>query len=290
MSTRTASDGSVGRARHVGTTIPSVHRAAGRLIRSGRPQYLPLLLSDQARMIVSRRYDAFTTDRAYENAPHGALGLLGKAADALVLRFPVHAALRGRLALVVDELAAEVRRAGVRGVQHVRVLSAPCGLARDVLLAAKHLSDGPGVSLTGVDLDEVGDVLPEVERRATEAGVEILLLRGDLFGPLPDVERAVATDGRFHVVSCIGITSWIDLDELSLLMGRLHALAAPGGVLLIDLWRPDRHARLARTLGLPAHYHAPADFARELRCAGFAVIRTRPTDGAVNTLWIARST
>jgi len=39
-------------------------------------------------MILKRKYDAFVTDRAYENQPHGRMGPIGRMVDGFVLRFP----------------------------------------------------------------------------------------------------------------------------------------------------------------------------------------------------------
>jgi len=277
-----------GRARHTAGASSNPRQLAGRLARTGRLYYLPLLLSDQGRMILVRKYDAFTTDRAYENHPHGKLGPIGAAADALVLRFPVHATLRRRLPIVVDAIVEGVQRASDAGADQVRILSAPCGLARDVLLAAERLGGRSEVIWTGVDLDERGDVLPEAARRARKAGVRIELLREDLFVAHSKLEAKVAEEGRFHVINCIGLASWTDLSDVKRLIARFRQLLVTGGTLLIDSWRRDRHARLAPLLELPAHYHDPEQFHAALEATGFRIADVRATQQSACAVWIAR--
>lgn len=269
-----------------------VHGAASsgppiaRLIRSGRVHLLPLLLSDQARMLLSRKYDAFTTDRAYGARPRGALGPLGALADRIVLSFPVHVALRQRLKIVQDALVETVARAASLGADPVRALSAPCGLLRDVLGAAARIGDP--VRWTGVDLDAMGDVLPEAARRAGEAGLRVELLREDLFGPCTGLESRARSEGPFHVASCIGLSAWVDLADVASLARRFHGLLGRGGTLLLDGWRPGGDAELARLLGLPARYHDPGELEEVLEGAGFWVDDARPTGNGACTVWIAR--
>ncbi len=277
-----------GPGRHARGPTLSPSRAAWRLLARGRLVHVPLLLSDQARMILERKYDAFTTDRAYENRPHGRLGPVGWAADALVLRFPVHRTLRRRLAIVEDSLVEAGMHAAAAGADPVRILSAPCGLARDVIAAARRLTMVPRLHVVGVDLDERGDVLPEAHRRARAGGVEIELLREDLFTTTDSLTERIAPSGGFDVVSCVGLCSWLDIDEVRELIARFRELTGPGSVLIIDSWRPDRHARLARELGLPSHYHDPGAFALALELGGFTVDERRSTRRGECIVWIAR--
>jgi hypothetical protein len=262
-----------------------------RVVRAGRASSFPLLFSDQARSILARGYDAFTTDRAYDLRPHGWAGPIGRAADRRVLALPVHVALRERLAVVVDELEHAVREVAHEGAGRepltmpVRVLSAPCGLIRDITEAAERLSGVP-VTWTAADLDDRGDVLPEAMRRSRAAGLDVSFVRGDLFDPA--IWNRPTSRSPFHVVSCIGLTAWVDLHDVGTLAGRFHDFLVPGGTLLMDNWREDADATLARALDLPANYHDPLAFARTLEREGFAVSRRRPTSREVNTLWVLR--
>ena len=82
------------RARHTEAAVSPPGRIIWRLVRSGRVHYLGMLLSDYAREILTRKYDAFATDHAYTLEPHGRLGPIGRAVDRMVLRFPLHEGLR----------------------------------------------------------------------------------------------------------------------------------------------------------------------------------------------------
>jgi len=250
--------------------------------RAGRVSSFPLLFSDQVRLILARGYDAFTTDRAYELTPHGWAGPIGRAADRRVLALPVHVALRERLAIVVNELEHAARSAAN---EPVRVLSAPCGLIRDLTEAAARLSD-VAVTWTAADLDDRGDVLPEAIRRSRAAGLDVAFLRGDLFDPA--TWNRLASRSPFHVVSCIGLTAWVGLEEVGRLAERFHDFLVPGGTLLMDNWREETDAALARALDLPANYHDSLAFRRTLEREGFLLQNRRPTSREVNTLWILR--
>src|SRR5262245_59859047 len=270
-----------GQGRHDGTRAGRMRQVA-RVMRAGGPASVSLLLSDQARMILTRRYDAFTTDRAYENFAHGWLGPLGRVADRRVMAMPVHVALRERLQIVAGML---VEAIGAAAPARVRVLSAPCALIRDLTTAVARLS-GARVELTAADLDELGDVLPEARRRAAAAGLDVAFVRGDLLDGR--TEDDLSARGPYDIVSCIGLTAWIELEEVGELGRRFHRLLSPGGSLLVDSWRQDSDAMLARALGLPVHYHDPIAFGGTLERAGFRVVDSRSTTRAVNTLWALR--
>ncbi|MEW6058898.1 MAG: class I SAM-dependent methyltransferase [Actinomycetota bacterium] len=274
-----AREGRSSRARHEGPAATRWQQVV-RVVRAGRVSSFPLLFSDQARSILARGYDAFTTDRAYQLSPNGWAGPIGRAADRRVLALPVHVALRERLVIVADALERAVRAAAC---DPVGVLSAPCGLIRDLTEAAERLSD-VRVTWTAADLDDRGDVLPEAIRRSRTAGLNVAFVRGDLFDPA--TWNRLASRSPFHVASCIGLTAWVGLDEVGRLAERFHDFLGPGGTLLMDNWREDTDAALARALDLPAHYHDSLAFRRTLEREGFVVERRRSTSRGVNTLWV----
>ena len=174
---------------------------------------------------------------------------------------------------MVDALVAAVRLHAGEGAAPVRVLSAPCGLARDVLTAARRLAaagDAPAVAWTGVDIDENGEVLPEAARRADEAGVEIDLLRDDLFATDTRLSEKVAAEGPFHVANCIGLTAWVDLPDVARLARRFAELLAPGGTLIIDNFHVHKHSHLGAYMEMPTRYHPEDELVGVLRDAGFS--------------------
>ena len=73
-------------------------------LRTLRWHLLLLYMSDLGRDIVARKYDAFTTDKAYDPQPSGRW-LVGRWVDAIVRRMDTQMALRDRLAIVTGMLA-----------------------------------------------------------------------------------------------------------------------------------------------------------------------------------------
>jgi hypothetical protein len=282
--------GAMPRARHASDAVSSPGRLVWRVVRTGRVHYPLLLLSDQARGILANKYDAFVTDRAYDLEPSGRLGPVGRAVDARVLRFPVHEALRQRLEMVVDALVTAIGEASGQA-DPVRVLSAPCGLARDVGVAAGRIgrrSRSIHVAWTGVDIDERGTVLAEARRRAAGAGVPIDLFREDLLAPGSNLDARCDHDGPFQVVNCIGLASWLDLPDIERLARRFAALSSPGATLLIDTFRRHEHSHLGRCLEIPTRYHADEDVEASLRAGGWQPEDPRISENGVATLWVAR--
>lgn len=276
-------------ARHTEAKVSSPGTLVWRLARTGRVHYIGMLLSDYGRQILTRKYDAFSTDSAYTIQPHGLLGPVGKLIDRFVLSFPLHEALRQRLALVVDALVGEISYRANRD-RPVRVLSAPCGLARDVITAAgrtKADNEEFQLELTGVDIDETGDVLKEAARRAHAAGVDIELLREDLFAPGTELSDKAARLGGFDIVNSIGLTAWIDPPDLKMLISRYVELMAPDGTLVIDNWCRHKHSHLGEMLEMPTRYHPEEVFRPALENAGLRILDVQSSGNGIVTLWRA---
>lgn len=278
--------------RHAEAAVSTPAQVAWRFVRRGRVHYLPLLLSERGRDTLVRKMDAFATDNGYTTEPRGQLGPLGRAVDRMVIGFPMNVGLRQRLDLVTDALATAVRGHAAAGADPVRVLSAPCGLIRDLLHTAAKLDQDPAaarVEWTGVDIDQRGDVLPEARRRADAAGLPITLLREDLFaerGQLADQAAA----GGFHVINCIGLTAWLDLPDVARLAARLAELAAPGATLVVDNWHCHRHSHLGPIMEIPTRYHPDDGFREALERAGFGDWQVRRTGNGAVSVWVGRRT
>ncbi len=256
-----------------------------------RWQYFPLLLSDYGRALVRRKYDAIVTDRAYENRPSGWLGPVGALVDRYVLNFPTHVALRQRLRVVVEELKAAARRRGGSAGGEVRILSAPCGLARDLITAASELRESDRtlarLRLVGIDLDETGEVLPLAAERARQAGVEITFHTADLF----DEARVGALVGEvgFDVVNCIGLIAWLDLPDVERLVRHFRErLLGADGTLIADNFLPHPYVSLGRQLEINSRQHDPAALAATFERAGFFVDRATTTANGANTVYVLR--
>jgi hypothetical protein len=257
---------------------------AWRFVRRGRVHRLPMLLSDRGRGALVGPMDAHATDGGYRTEPRGRLGPLGRAVDRMVVNAPVNVGLRERLDLVVDGLAAAVHEQAGAGHEPVRVLSAPCGLIRDLVMAADRLRAqgfAGTVAWTGVDRDERGDVLPAARRRADRAGLRLDLLRED-----PSAERGRLAAGPFHVAASIGVAPWLDLPEVGRLAARLAALLAPGATLLVDNWH--RHPHPGRALELPTRCHPEDRFRSALEEAGYTGWQARRAPDGLVSVWAGR--
>ncbi len=254
---------------------------------SGRWWYLPLLLSDYARELVDNKYDAFATDRAYENRPSGRLGPVGWLVDWLVLHQDIHQALRQRLDAVVDETVRAVQASWEDEREPVRLASGPCGLARDLRLIWRALGSPHGrLQLLGLDLDEAGDVLPTARARAGAAGIQLATARCDLLD-------AVAVDHAMggvpvDVFVSIGLSVWLKPDELAVLLANLHAAVRPGGWLVIDHFRAMATSRFARDFDMQPYYHDRQVFESALVQAGFQVTSRRASRRDVNVVYRCR--
>jgi hypothetical protein len=258
-----------------------------------RLEYLLRVPSNYAWMVLRRKYDAFTTDRAYDTHPASWLGPLGWWADRRVLNYAVHVALRERLDFVVQALVDEITRRQ-DGDTTVRVLSAPCGLCRDILRAADELrtrrpSALERLELDAFDLDAAGDVLREARRRSQAAEILVVFGRENLLDP--SLLRSGAADGRrYDVINCIGLAAWLSLDEVEWLARFFHnTVMTPGATLLIDNFAWHEHSALGEELEINTRYHPPAEFRGALERAGFRIVTERTTTNGVTTLTIAQA-
>ena len=261
--------------------------------RVGKWQYLPMLLSDYGREIVRRKYDAIATDRAYENTPSGLLGPIGAWVDRQVLDLPLHQDLRHRLRFVVEGLKEQAQVHAQQGDGTIRVLSAPCGLIRDVVTTTSELVvEDPQVAdrleFHALDLDPTGEVVPMARRRAEEAGVKAYFHQANLF----DQELVTATlpSSGFQIVNCIGLTPWITLGEVESLIRFFHdRVLVPGGTLVVDNFTEQARSPIADDLEIRATYHEPDKFVAALEANGFRLVSTQTTANKVNTVYVATS-
>lgn len=237
--------------RHAAAAVSPLWKLVLKLLL--KPKYTSYLPSNYAWMVLRRKYDAFTTDRAYENRPASWLGPLGRWADRRVLDFPLHVALRERLRNVTDSLVEQIADLVAQGHRPVRVLSAPCGLCHDPIDTAAALRRRNAPVLNQVefharDLDAAGDVIPEARRRAAVAGLTISFYREDIFCPTNLMAEA-KDRGAFHLISCIGLTAWLKLTAVHRLLTFFHLPDAPRRRPAHRQFRPARALRHGRGLG-----------------------------------------
>ncbi|MFQ5878793.1 MAG: hypothetical protein ACE5IZ_01265 [Dehalococcoidia bacterium] len=289
---RTSQTPGVSPARHAARAVTSTWWLALKLAL--KPQYLLNLPSNYAWMVMRRKYDAFTTDRAYDERPSSWLGPLGWWADRRVLNFPLHVSLRHRLRFVTESLVEQITGRRERGVRPVRVLSAPSGLCRDLIQTADELRRRDPSLLEQVefhvlDIDFQGDVIPEARRRMEAAAVPVTFYREDIFDPTGLTARSRA-GMKFQVVNCIGLTAWLTLEEIEKLVGFFRQVVMePGSILLIDNFAWHQHSAMGEDLEIYTSYHPPEAFAQVITRAGFEPVEEKATPSGVNTLSIVRA-
>lgn len=275
-------------ARHADAAQSSGDALVRRWLRQGKVWLLPLLLSDYGRDLIYRKYDALATDRAYSNTPGGRFGPIGKTIDRIVLQQDIHAGLRQRLAIVVEELAVAVQERWAAGVPTVRLVSGPCGLARDLRLLWRRLDVPSGrLTMLGLDLDQSGEVLPLASSLARAENVPLLTGRCDLLNPI-ELERHIG-ERPAEVFLSIGLTVWLDATDLNTFLERLHAAIAADGLLVIDNFHHHGASRFAADLEMKTRYHAPVAFEQVLQRAGFTIIARRETSNGVNSVYRCRN-
>ena len=226
-------------AKHYQDVTKGLGGISWRFLIRGKWQYLPMLLSDFGREIVRRKYDAIATDLAYENTPSGLLGPVGAWVDRQVLNLPLHQDLRHRLRFVVEGLMEQSQVHAQERDGTIRILSAPCGLTRDILTTKTELStEAPDIAdrleFHGLDLDPTGEVVPIAQLRAKEAGMGASFYQANLFDQ-ESVKEVLPIDEGFQIVNCIGLTPWINLEEVEYLIRFFHDLL--GMVFDIEGWK-----------------------------------------------------
>lgn len=225
----------------------------------------PLFLASRhGRALLREGYSAGVMRRIYDQDRRRP-GLL----DRIFLGYPLHRAVHDRLHLLVDVLERElVARLGrARGV---RVFSAPCGTAEDLLRALERVAARGRVAMSRVqvvaaDLDPHGELREAIRARAGALGVAVDFVRCDLTDP---AARAGLAAAPFDVALFVGLSSWIDkpslLDHLAWLRGALR----PSGVLVTDCFGPASYARAGWLAGYRASYYAPGTYAALLEACG----------------------
>ena len=251
-----------------------------------RWQLFALYLSDLGRSMIACKYDAFTTDDAYDPKPRGRG--LARLVDRVVRNRDTHVALRERLDLVVGELVESCLARKDKGA--VSVVSGPIGLGRDLRSAWSRLSDlrtAPiaWMDLRGFDLDASESVLAAASSLAAHDQIPLQTFQLDLL----DTTRVadVIGDG-VDVFNCIGLTTWLDEPALGVLLSSIESTLTEDGVLIIDHWRRHGGSKYVDALQMPARYVTDAEFETSLSDAGFEVERKRVTANGVAVVYRVR--
>ena len=268
-----------------------------KLLRQGKVHLLPVYAlmrtSDLAREGIENSGSYRFADHVYRNEPSGRFGI-GRALDALLLRMRGARSMRSRLVHAQQEIVAAARAAEAQasvdpltaGAAPLRVLSVPCGIARDLVQAAQQIrSELPAVyarsTFFGLDLDPVP---LELSRSLVAANDEhFFFSRGDALD-------AKVFPSELDVIVSTGLGEFLDDDLLVRFYTNCHDHLRQGGVFVTSSMQADRVADyLMRQLAeLNTHYRRGDELIRWLYTAGFYEVSTRQDAVGLQTLVVAR--
>jgi hypothetical protein len=266
-----------------------------KLLREGKlhllPVYALMRTSDLAREGIENSGSYRFADHVYRNEPSGRYGI-GRALDALLLRMRGARSMRNRLHHTQQEIVAAARAAEARASATAqggepapfRVLSVPCGIARDLVGAAKRIeAELPGVyarsTFFGVDLDAEPLAL---SRDIAGGDDRFVFTRGDAL----DVN---AIPSEMDTIVSTGLGEFLDNELLVRFYRNCHQRLRYGGTFVTSAMQPDRLADyLMRQLAeLHTYYRRGDELTRWLHTAGFHEVSARRDDVGLQSLVVA---
>ena len=266
-----------------------------RLLREGKLHLLPIYAlmrtSDLAREGIEHSGSYQFADHVYRNEPSGRFGI-GRVLDAVLLRMRGARSMRNRFHHTQREIVAAARALATRGESDplaaaapFRVLCIPCGIARDLVMAASAVeADLPAVyarsTFFGVDLDPVP---LELSRKLAGPSEHFFFAPGDALD-------AHSFPAELDVIVSTGLGEFLNDELLVKFYTNCHERMRGGGTFVTSAMQPDRIADyLMRQLAeLHTHYRRGDEITRWLHTAGFHDVTTRPDDLGLQTLVVAR--
>ena len=262
-----------------------------KLLREGKVHLLPIYAlmrtSDLAREGIENSGSFRFADHVYRNEPSGRFGI-GRSLDAVLLRMRGARSMRNRFYHTQDEIVAAARMLASRTVDSAtpfRVLSLPCGIARDLVHAANRIAaDLPAVyartTFFGVDLDPAP---LELSRELARGNEHFFFTQGDALD-------AKSFPSELDVIVSTGLGEFLDNDQLVRFYSNCHERLRVGGVFVTSSMQADRVADyLMRQLAeLHTHYRRGDELIRWLYTAGFHEVSTRQDGVGLQTLVVAR--
>jgi SAM-dependent methyltransferase len=266
-----------------------------KLLRQGKlhllPVYALMRTSDLAREGIENSGSYRFADHVYRNEPSGRFGI-GRALDALLLRMRGARSMRNRFHHAQREIVIAARAHEMRSVSDptaatapFRVLSIPCGIARDLILAANTLErELPALyarsTFFGVDLDPAP---LDLSRALAGKDDHYFFTRGDALD-------ASSFPAELDVIVSTGLGEFLNDDLLVQFYRNCHDHLRPGGTFVTSSMQVDRVADyLMRQLAeLHTRYRRGDEIIRWLHEAGFYEVSTRQDDVGLQTLVVAR--
>ena len=222
-------------------------------------------ISAPGRIFLRDGYSAGVMRLIYDQPPSPPL------LDRVFFGYPLHRAVRDRLAILDRRIEAELRKR-LAGGGEVRIFTAPSGFAYDLLHPLKRLAESDPelisrVLVVAADLDPSGDLGPELTAAAEQIGVRFEFLRGDLTGPA--LRGVGESSGPFDLALFVGLSSWLPKPPLLEHLRWLRANLRPDGLLVTDVFTPAAYATGGAAMGYKASYYPPQVMKAILDYCGF---------------------
>jgi SAM-dependent methyltransferase len=258
-----------------------------RLLREGKVHLLPLYAvmrtSDLGREGIDNSGSYRFADHIYRNEPSGRWGI-GRLVDALLLRLRGARSMRSRFLHSCSEIV-RVGQERADSSEPFRVLSVPCGIARELVQASAQLRAvclhvHERASFFGLDLD------PDAIARSRALGGDdrrLHFLQGDALDP-------GAYPADLDVIVSTGFGEFLPDAELQAFYATCHRALRDGGTFVTSCMQRDRVADyLMRELAeLRAHYRQSGDLHRMLEATGFDDVSARQDGTGLQSLVVAR--
>jgi len=196
--------------------------------------------------------------------------------------YPLHRAVRDRLAILERRIEDELRSRLARGGE-VRIFTAPSGFAYDLLrplakLAAENRQLAGRVLVVAADLDPAGNLAPELKAAAERIGLNLEFVRGDLTSD--ELRSECSGHGPFDVALFIGLSSWLPKQPMLEHLRWLGSNMRAHGVLVTDCFTPAAYAVGGAAMGYRANYYPPAVMRTIVDYCGFDGLAAEVESGA----------
>lgn len=222
-------------------------------------------LSKPGRIFLRDGYSAGVMRLIYDQPPSP------PALDGVFFGYPLHRAVRDRLAILDRRIEEELRKR-LAGDGNVRIFTAPSGFAYDLFRPLRRLAASDRaligrVHVVAADLDPSGELGPELNAEAKEIGVRFEFLRGDLTG------SALRSDGErfgpFDLALFVGLSAWLPKPPLFEHLRWLRANLRADGLLVTDCFTLAAYATGGAAMGYNASYYPPHVMKALLDYCGF---------------------
>lgn len=270
--------------KNVTRTSPSI---PAKLLREGKWYLLPVYAlartSFLAREGIENSGSFRFADHIYRAMPRGRF-VVGWLLDALFLALPASRSMRERYLHSRSQVASELMRAAAGG-QSARILSVPCGIARELVdgVADSRRADprAPDTArLFGLDVDQEP---VELSRALAGSSANFEFVQGDAL-------EAASFPTDLDLIVSTGLGEFLDDGELARFYSACFAALKPGGRFVTSSMSRSKLAdRLLRELAeLHVHYRDAAALAAALERAGFAGVSVRPDRFGLQSLAVAQ--